>query len=202
MLIPNYNPVTNNAFTSGSRNPKFIASSFDYSCVGIVHTSPRDKVVTAVGDQEVVAAVHYGLAVGQVIDFVNTSGHLVTAKVLKVQATHGDIQVLEVDQMWSAVGVKPATIARSVLIGAQTLVFGENASDVDLAAFGHAGYIIPGAGGTVYMTAINGSNYTLEPGDSGAPDFLVSPGGLTLLGVHYAVLPGLSLTSLLYPFNY
>lgn len=205
MNIPSFGP-SNTPFTSVGRNPAFLAAKYDYSCIGLVHVAPRDKVVTAVGEDSVVAAVHYGLSPGQTVNFVNSAGKGVSAKVVKVSATHGDIQVLEMDTSWMELDIKPAVVATraQIMSGAQTLVFGETPTSTDVAAFGHVGYEVPAAGGLVYLISSHGVGcpFTLEPGDSGAPDFLVTPNGLALLGVHYSILPNLYLTSLLFPFQY
>jgi len=204
----------NVAFGSGSssaRNSDFFLSSVDYSFVGRVQGASVTKLVTAISDTYVVAAKHYKVVVGDVIAFVNKLNEAVYVKVARIVRATGDVQVVEVDQSLSSLGISyaevteinPGIISQFLnklgLFRKQAVAFGVNLATNEVTAANATVYSLVRANPANIANFRQGTDgVTLQPGDSGAPDFILENGKLKLVGVHSAINAAAWITSSAY----
>lgn len=188
MKIANYNPSVNNAFVSDGRNPKFVGASFDYSFVGVAPSSGGfKKVVTAVGENKIVAAKHYKLFIGDPVEFFNRDNKKVVVRVVSEEFID-DVYVATVDQNWANLNVTPAIIGiytNAAYKSKPTLTFGIEDAGKNVVA----GITTVYQGQTKITAVSQKGGVSVDNGDSGAPNFVIAGSQLELIGPHYSISP-------------
>lgn len=209
MIIKNAS-FLNNVYSNGGLNPSFIGYKFDLTFLGRVVGASTTKVVTAVGENRVVAAKHYELKVGDRLQFVNLLNNTVVVSVKRIITAYGDVQVAEVDADLDTLGVSHVEVAElstSVitqflnklgLFRKPALSIGVNLKTGEVVGAATSVHSVQRANPANIAQFRQTADVTIERGDSGYPDFVIDGGQLKLIGVRSAMNSSLWITSSVY----
>ena len=207
-----YDPVRHDRFTgfptTPVHNPSFVFDGSRYTGVGWIKTDPG-KQVALISPKHIVFAKHYGLAVGNVVRFLNMDNEIIesvianTAVVPDDDGSDSDVIVATLQTaVTNLSGIEFFPYYRTsnptiTLKGKELVVFGQTAragtgfiDEMDEADGTAVGLGLFEAVTFKYLVASGiGDDCYFNVGDSGSPSFHYINSKATIIGVHAAVGP-------------